>query len=468
MISKKYTLALLALCLSGTTFSQSLNQAKKWFTQGEFVKAKPVFKRLVKQSRSNANYNFWYGACCYETGDLAESIPYLEKAAERKVINGYLYLSKAYYDVYRFDEAIENLEQHIYWMERKNRDTSEAEKLMIQLRKGANMIRGVENIAVVDSFVVDKQNFLSAYKLSPQSGHLTMAKDSACTAHTNEMHDKSIYAQRDSEGNSSLYSSIKMIDKWSNPIIQKGFGDNLNQLNYPFMDSDGSTLYFSAQGEESIGGYDIFITRTDSEDNTFLRADNLGFPFNSPANDYMFAIDDYNNLGWFASDRYQPEGKVCIYVFVPNEQKIVHDYENTDLSLLRELASLRTIAPTQTNTGIIAKNREKLAELQKGEKQEAKKNDFSFIINDQHTYHSLSDFQSSEAKKLFLSMVQMNKDYSILKKELKVLRSAYASGSQSQKDNMTPEILDKEQRVDLLENELEKVCQKIRTLELEH
>ena len=39
-------------------------------------------------------------------------------------------------------------------------------------------------------------------------------------------------------------------------------------------------------------------------------------PFNSPYNDYMYVIDEYNNLGWFASDRYQPEGKgmcICIH-----------------------------------------------------------------------------------------------------------------------------------------------------------
>ena len=52
-------------------------------------------------------------------GELQESLPYLEKSAERKVINGYLYLSKAYADLYRFDEAIENLDEHIYWLERK-------------------------------------------------------------------------------------------------------------------------------------------------------------------------------------------------------------------------------------------------------------------------------------------------------------------------------------------------------------
>ena len=85
-MNKKHTLALLLLCAAGGASAQTLSQGKKWFTNGEFDKAKPVFERLVKQSPSSANYNFWYGACCYETGELDKALPYLEKSAKRKVI----------------------------------------------------------------------------------------------------------------------------------------------------------------------------------------------------------------------------------------------------------------------------------------------------------------------------------------------------------------------------------------------
>ena len=466
MNCKKYTLAILALCCAGGAFSQSLGQARKWFTEGKFAEAKPVFKRLVKQSPANTNYNFWYGACCYETGELMVSVPYLEKAAKRKVINGYLYLSKAYYDLYRFDEAIENLEEHIYWLERKNRDTANAEELMVKLRKGANMIRGVENITVIDSFVVDKQHFLSAYKLSPESGHLAMAKDSACTAHTNEMGDKSFYAQRDENGNSTLYASIKLIDKWSTPVFQKGLDEQLSQLNYPFMDSDGSTLYFSAKGEESMGGYDIFITRTDSEDNTFLKPDNLGLPFNSPANDYMFVLDDYSNLGWFASDRYQPQDSVCVYVFVPNEQKVVYDYDNTDPAQLQSLAALNSIVLTQGDVEKVENGRQHLSDLREDKKKQTNKTDFKFVIDDQLIYHTLKDFTSTEAKKKYQVLVQVKNDKVQLNKELSVLRRKYSSTDNNQKNALQPEILDKERRVQQLEEQLTLLETEVRNLEL--
>ena len=53
--------------------AQSLAQAKQLFLNGEFEQAKPAFQKLVKQAPSNANYNYWYGACCYETGEKKRS-----------------------------------------------------------------------------------------------------------------------------------------------------------------------------------------------------------------------------------------------------------------------------------------------------------------------------------------------------------------------------------------------------------
>lgn len=110
-----------------------------------------------------------------------------------------------------------------------------------------------------------------------------------------------------------LYSRIKLINNWSDPEPLNTLNEQGN-VNYPYLMADGVTLYYASDGEGSLGGYDIFVTRYDSESSSYLRPDNIGMPFNSPANDYMYVIDELNNLGWFASDRYQPEDKVCIYV----------------------------------------------------------------------------------------------------------------------------------------------------------
>lgn len=469
---KKIITAIALLIFSVGAGAQTLTQAKKWFTEGEFEKAKPVFKKLVKQSPSNASYNFWYGACCYETGEMMEGLPYLEKSAARKVINAYLYVSKAYYDMYRYEDAIENLEEHIYWLEKKNRDTAAAEELMTKYRKGERLIRSVENITVVDSFVVDKQNFLEAYKLGSQAGTLEIIgvnpEDSdMCVEFVNEMGDKKLLSAKDENGNKKLYSSVKLIDKWSNPQRLRGINDDMTELNCPFLDSDGTTLYFSAKGEESLGGYDIFVTRADSEENSYFKPDNMGYPFNSAYNDYMYAIDDYNNLGWFASDRYQPQGKVCVYVFIPNESKITYDYDAIGEEKMISLAKLDNIVMTQTDNNAVAKARQRLAKVTySGKSNNTPKADFEFIVNDNRVYTSLNDFRNKEAKKMFQEVKKMKSDLKVLEDELEGLRDRYSKSGEGEKKSMTPGILDKEQRVESLRTEIEGMTTKIRNLEL--
>lgn len=469
---KKNITAIALLMFSAGIGAQTLNQAKIWFTEGEFEKAKPVFKKLVKQSPSNANYNFWYGACCYETGEMMEGLPYLEKSAARKVINAYLYVSKAYYDMYRYEDAIENLEEHIYWLEKKNRDTSAAEELMTKYRKGERMIRGVENITVVDSFVVDKYKLLEAYKLGSQAGTLEItnvhAEDSdICVEFINEMGDKKLLSAKDENGNKKLYSSVKLIDKWSKPQRLRGINDDMTELNFPFLDSDGTTLYFAAKGEESLGGYDIYVTRADSEENTYFKPDNLGYPFNSAYNDYMYAIDDYNNLGWFASDRYQPEGKVCVYVFIPNDSKTTYDYDAEGAEKMISLAKLDNIAMTQTNKEDVVKAKQRLAKVKyAGTNNNTPKVDFEFIIDDNRVYTSLNDFKNNEAGKMFQELRKMKSDLKELESELEGLRDKYSKSGDAAKESIAPGILDKEKRVKDLRVEIDRTTTEIRNMEL--
>ena len=469
MNRKKHMLAalLLALTCGGTVHAQTLNQAKEWFNEGKFAEAKPVFEKLVKRAPSNANYNFWYGACCFETGELAESQPYLEKSAARKVINAYLYLGKLYYTQYRFDDAVENLEEHIMWLEKKKQDTEEAERILSKCRLAARMLRGTGRVTVIDSFVVDKTSFLSAYKLSKASGNIEMTDNGEGAIYTNEWGDKTLFPQTDEEGKFHLYSRMKLIDRWSAPQPLQGINKSGYSQNFPFLDSDGITLYYAAEDEESLGGYDIFITRYDSDDNTYLRPDNIGMPFNSPANDYMYAIDEVNRLGWFASDRYQPEGKVCVYVFVPNESKEVYDYETSDPEDIIALASLKEIRKTQTSGNVVRNARQRLAQVTYAEDTKKKSGDFRFVVDDNAVYHRPSDFVSEEAREQFRSYLQKEKDLNELQASLENLRTAYHESNQAGKDQLAPGILDKERRVKELQDEIAELETAIRNTELE-
>lgn len=62
-----------------------------------------------------------------------------------------------------------------------------------------------------------------------------------------------------------MYKNKLIEGKWSD-IIPLPNGVNTEQDEaYPFFLNDGVTLYFASNGEGSIGGYDIFITRLNLE-----------------------------------------------------------------------------------------------------------------------------------------------------------------------------------------------------------
>ena len=173
-MNKKYILFFLFGLLSITISAQSLAEAKALYEKGEYEEAKPAFKKLVKTQSGNGNYNLWYGVCCLETGEPAEALKHLESAVKRRVPSGQLYLARAYNDLYRFEEAIETYETYISDLRKRKRSTEEAEQLLEKSKSNLRMLKGVEEVCFIDSFVVDKEKFLDAYKISPESGKLFM------------------------------------------------------------------------------------------------------------------------------------------------------------------------------------------------------------------------------------------------------------------------------------------------------
>jgi hypothetical protein len=229
------------------------------------------------------------------------------------------------------------------------------------------------------------------------------------------------------------------------------------------------TIYYASDGENSMGGYDIFVTRYNSSNGNYLTPNNIGMPFNSPYNDYMYVLDEYNNLGWFASDRYQPEGKVCVYIFIPNAVKEVYDYDNVDAQKLRNLARLTPIAESWTDNDVIEKAKLRLQAIKvvDKDKNEKKEPDFLFIINDQLTYHHANDFQSEDAKRTFREYCQLELDYLRMEEQLEQLRTQYGEGNQTTKDQLTPTILDLENYILQLKERVDNAAKQTRRLEIE-
>lgn len=334
---------------------------------------------------------------------------------------------------YRFDEAISSLQHQIATAKRQKKTTIQLEQALSRARLGAIMLSATEKVRIIDSLVVDRGS-IPIPQLRKGLGKLQAAQTLAVAlgltgkrageaAYINDWGDRAYFALADTTENLRLYVVNRFGQKWGQPSPLPGFTLQERNEDFPFMDPDGVTLYFAADGAESLGGYDLFQTRYDADAKAFLKPQNLGMPFNSPANDFLMVIDRANNMGWFVSDRYQPVDKLCIYSFIPNDNREVYD-ASTPKNTLRQLAMLMPLQLSQ----ISPEERRQLATDYAKSKQDGKSEDKSnvFIINDNTVYHSLDEFRHPEARKAAKEWWDAAQRLQAIGEQLDELRRVYA------------------------------------------
>lgn len=93
------------------------------------------------------------------------------------------------------------------------------------------------------------------------------------------------------------------LNRWTN-IIPLPFNNDQYSVGHPALTADGKTLYFVSDMPGSLGGTDIYVSRsvTDSQGKkTWSKPENLGPVINSSGNEMFPFADNDGNL-WFASD----------------------------------------------------------------------------------------------------------------------------------------------------------------------
>ncbi len=332
-----------------------------------------------------------------------------------------------------------------------------------------DMLEATQQIMFIDSVVVDKQTFLESYRLNNEAGTITRFNDffksedqPYSTVYVNQFGNKCWFAQ-----NGRLFTADRLGNIWSEPAPLEGLG-KYQRTNYPFVLSDGTTLYFAAISDEGLGGLDIYVSRYDSETGKYLLAENIGLPFNSNANDYMYTIDEMNGIGYFATDRRQPEGKVCIYTFIPNQKRITYSADELDKAAIRSRAKIERIADTWGDGELRTETLDRLNNAGRRLKEEKKQqSELTFVINDDITYSSLSDFQDADNSKRVAKLLQMRKSHDELGNNLEKMRNYYATQANiAERSNMQAEILGCEQEYYQMENDISQLEKVIRNAEI--
>lgn len=440
MRSIKIGMMILGLCLLQTISSQSLSEADSLFYSGDFSGAVNIYQKLLQDRPNDLQLNYKNGIALFHQKEYQTSVKYLEKAST-KIPNAFVFLGDIAHFSYEFDEAAEFYEKALAEISPTEDIYIECLQKQSRSEKGLAMLSLVENIQIVDSLTVGKSDFFKHYKLSADAGTLFPIESKIggifLTGFMTERKDRRIFADTIG-GQCDIFLSNKIFDGWTEKqSLSSVINTSSNEI-FPFLSSDGITLYFSSDNPESLGGYDIFVSRYRSETNEYLKAENVGMPFNSPFNDYLMAIDEDGQTGWFATDRYQDSDSVVIYRFYLNENKI---YLGKEDERIIEYAQLK-----KNDWKQIEETDSSWTDSQTGKDTDS--NEMFFVVTDNLIYNSLTQFKNEDAKLIYLAALEEEKQIELLKKILVDLRTEYIQKTKKEaKEDIEIQIVDLECKI---------------------
>lgn len=135
------------------------------------------------------------------------------------------------------------------------------------------------------------------------------------------------------KGGTDLYFSRKLPNGMWGPAQNMGADINTPfDEDFPNVSADGKVIYFSSNGHTTMGGYDIFKAEWNAETKQFSNPKNVGYPINTPEDNYNFRISSNGRFGYISALREGGLGDLDIYRVTLNEVEPQYSVINGDIT----------------------------------------------------------------------------------------------------------------------------------------
>ena len=305
---------------------------------------------------------------------------------------------------------------------------------------GKNMSRFVQVPQAAGKRRLPQDAFFLAYPLEDRSWR---PLPNVLDANNGHDHVKSLYAP---DWNDVLYFSAEgpsgtrdimmtMLDDtvWTAPVPVVELSDQSTDEIYPMLSPDGKTIFFASDGLYGVGGYDLYKSVWDEQRKRWSAPQNMGFPYSSPADDFLYVESEDGDYALFASNR--ECGRDSVYVYAVRYEDYPVHTPMTDPFELQELALV--------NPPIVEAQEEAVADIPD--------NDLTI------KYMAKMD----EVRVLRDSIASTSSS-------LETLRNEYVFGNDpAERARLTGEILQLETRIPSLQRALDKASSELGAIEME-
>ena len=337
-----------------------------------------------------------------------------------------------------------------------------------------DMLTNTQKVFVIDSTVVDINNVLDEIPLPASYGKFVKYNSFFNTDEANDSYvfvngfgNRCYYTEMGTDSIARLYTRDMVGSQWGEAKPVKSVNGKFKNISFPFMSSDGQTLYFAGvSDDEGLGKRDIYMTKIEAGEGTFLNAENIGLPFNSPSDDFAYIVADAAKLAWFASTRNQPEGKVCVYTFVPTDTRQNYEALSMGEKELHSLACLNRIRATWPTPEKRESAMQQLNQLkQENSLTHSKADGINFVINDRITYNSIDQFKSDETRMAYYETVRLRNELTSKTAKLSAMRAQYHTAADGDKAQIGLKIQQLELQTDELRQTLKRALGELRQKE---
>ena len=332
ILSQKYLGVILCL-ISSLAFGQTNEEIRKraddFFESEKYIEATKDYLHLLSLTPTDSDLNFKYGTCLlFNSTNKNKAFRYLSYAVKNDEIDprAFFFNGKALHLDYQFEKAKQSY--ITYQEKRAKKDVRYNAELSIKMcESGKKLLSSFTDIIVINKQEIGKDNFYKIYSDSKTIGGeiLVVAKfQSKIDKKMNHIpvvhfppNAKAIYYSsygEDEANGLDIYIRRKLPDgSWGDPQPLPGAVNTSENEDFPYLHPSGNFLYFSSMGHNSMGGYDVFMSRLDTETNSFFTPENVDFAISSPDDDLFYVVDSLFQNAYFASSRQSEDGKYHVY-----------------------------------------------------------------------------------------------------------------------------------------------------------
>lgn len=248
---------------------------------------------------------------------------------------------------YQFEKAVESYNQMIEDQAADTLACIELRKKLMMAENGRNMSRFVQTPTVISKECFSIDEFFLYYPLEDRSWRPLPNVLDTCDAdgyvralYAPDWNDKLYYSAENENGSRDIMMTMQLDTVWSVPVAEPAFSTPAGNEIFPLLSPDGKTMYFSSDGFYGVGGYDLYKSVWDESAKRWSAPQNLGFPYSSPEDDFLYMETEDGEHLIFASNRDCSNDSVWVYV-VQREAFPVH-VPVTDPEELQRIAKLDT------------------------------------------------------------------------------------------------------------------------------